>query len=89
MSVTRGRNSLIGQTPGFWVACAAIFLANAVLSSLYGEWLPAALGLVTTGASLVAAAAWYRRPRDCCHVDVAGRRDERLRSTPDFPPPPG
>jgi len=84
----RNRNAVIGRAPGFWIAGAEVFLANAVLSSLYGEYLSAVLGLVTTGASLVAAAAWHRHLWCECHqVDAAGHSDVRAWSAPDLPLP--
>ena len=71
------RSASISQLPAFWVTCAAIFLANAVLASLYGELVSAVLGLVTTGVSLLAALMTRR------HV----RRDIPAWAPPPLPPP--
>lgn len=85
--IHRSRHVSFGETPGFWITCASIFLANAVLSSLYGEWLAALLGLVTTGVSLIAAASSWRRPAcHWSHADVA-RRQVEVWGAPRSPPP--
>jgi hypothetical protein len=46
----------IGLRPAFWIASAGVFLANAVLSSFYGHFAAALLGMVTSAIALVAAA---------------------------------
>jgi hypothetical protein len=75
------RRQPAGHLPVFWVSCGAVFLANAVLSSRYGEWLPTVLGLTTAAVSFVAAAASNR-------AITLARRQEATADEPDAPWPP-
>ncbi len=49
----------LGQQPSFWLLCAAVFLANALLSALREEWALTILQTVTGVMASVAAVAGF------------------------------
>ena len=54
------------RLPGFWVACAVIFLLNSLIALFAGFWILGALQLFTAllCAGSVAGVAQHRRHRD-------------------------
>jgi hypothetical protein len=54
MSAVRGRAALVDH-PLFWSVACVIFLANAVLSVVHGQWVLVALQGLTAGLAAVSA----------------------------------
>lgn len=56
-AVPTRRWALAADQPAFWMASAAVFMINAVLSAAAGQWAMAVLASTTGLLALVAAAA--------------------------------
>ncbi len=66
----------VGQRPGFWLACSAVFIVNAVLSAFRGQWGLAALEIVTGILAVIAAVGNWSAPRT---FGRAGRSHDETR----------
>jgi hypothetical protein len=71
-----GRALAFADRTGFWIASAAVFVANAILSMLRGEWALAILQAATGLLAGVAAASVAESQRSSGSAGSAGSHDD-------------
>ena len=71
-----GRALAFADRTGFWIASAAVFVANAILSMLWGEWSLAILQAATGLLAGVAAASVAESQRSSGSAGSTGSHDD-------------